>query len=82
MGLSTDDLAALAPVPLTYPGSETVNVRMQTEHLYAIEQHLAAAGHAPNDVADHFAALHRTGPLPLRVWLAAVTAAYEALLAK
>lgn len=36
--MTPERIAAMAPIALTYPGSDGVNVRMQTEHLYAVEQ--------------------------------------------
>lgn len=42
--MTPERIAAMAPIALTYPGSDVVNVRMQTEHLYAVEQDLAGRG--------------------------------------
>ena len=71
-------VAELAPIPLTYPGSDVVNVRMQTEHLYAVEQRLAGQGVPAEVLREHFGSLHRLPPTPLDVWLVAVANAYNA----
>lgn len=34
--MTRERIAAMAPVALTYPGSEVVTVRMQTGHLYGL----------------------------------------------
>lgn len=39
-----EDLVAMAPIPLTRPGGNTVPIRMQTEHLAAVERDLAQRG--------------------------------------
>lgn len=77
MTITPERIAARAPVALTYPGSEVVNVRMQTEHLYAIEQDLAQRGVPTDLVTQYFDDLHRCPPLPLDSWLAAITGAYN-----
>lgn len=33
--ITPERIAAMAPIALTYPGSDVFDVRMQTEHLYA-----------------------------------------------
>lgn len=76
-----EQIADMAPVPLTYPGSDVVNVRMQTEHLYALEQSLTERGVPADLVAEHFDDLHRCPPLPLDTWLAKITNAYNQVIA-
>lgn len=77
MMMSPEQLAAMAPIELTYPGSDVVNVRMQTEHLYAVEKHLAERGVPAAVISEHFDELHRLPPQQLDVWLAAITTAYN-----
>lgn len=77
MTMTPERIAAMAPVALTYPGSEVVNVRMQTEHLYSIEQDLAQRGVPTDLITQYFDGLHRCPPLPVDTWLAAITEAYN-----
>lgn len=79
--VTPDWIADMAPVALTYPGSNTVNVRMQTEHLYALEQNLTERGVPTDQVAEHFDDLHRCPPLPLETWLAKITDAFNQTIA-
>jgi len=72
-----DQLAAMARVALPYPGSDVVNVRMQTDHLSAVEQDLAERGAPTNLVTERFDDGHRCPPLRLDIWLSAVTEAYN-----
>jgi hypothetical protein len=75
--VTPEQIAGMAPIALTYLFSDVVNVRMQTEHLYAVEQNLAERGVPADLVAEHFDDLHRCPPLSLGTWLAAVTEAYN-----
>jgi hypothetical protein len=75
--MTPERIAAMATVALTYPGSNVVNVRMQTEHLHAVEQDLGERGVPTDLVAEHFDDLHCCAPLPLDIWLGAITAAYN-----
>ena len=85
-----DDLAALAPIPLTREEGGTfregdvpneVPRRMQTEHLYAIEKHLAAQGLHEDLVEEVFFNLHRCRPMQRPDWLTMVTNTYNLALA-
>ena len=42
--MTRERIAAMAPVALTYPGSEVVTVRMQTGHLYAARHFRSTPG--------------------------------------
>lgn len=75
--MDMNEIAAMAPIPLTYPDDVIVPVRMQTEHLYALEQHLAAQGADADLVEQHFLPLHRYPPTFVSQWLEDVTAAYN-----
>src|SRR3546814_14123941 len=72
-----DDLVALATFPLTRPGENTVPVRMQTEHLAAVESDLAERGVPAEIVEKHFLGLHRCDELPLELWIGMITDAHN-----
>jgi hypothetical protein len=72
-----DDLVAMATIPLTRPGESTVPVRMQTEHLAAVEKDLSQRGVPAEIVEKYFLALHRCDELPLELWVGMITDAYN-----
>src|SRR3546814_16644269 len=72
-----DDLVALATFPLTRPGENTVPVRMQTEHLAAVESDLAERGVPAEIVEKHFIGLHRCDELQLELWIGILTDAHN-----
>lgn len=75
--VTRDDLVALATFPLTRPGENTVPVRMQTEHLAAVESDLAQRGVPAEIVEKYFLGLHRCDELPLELWIAMITDAHN-----
>ncbi len=72
-----EDLVAMATFPLTRPGENTVPIRMQTEHLAAVEKVLAQRGIPAEIVEKYFLGLHRCDELPLELWVGMVTDAYN-----
>jgi hypothetical protein len=74
---SRDDLVAMAAIPLTRPGESTVPVRMQTEHLAAVEHDLEQRGVPAEIVEKYFLGLHRCDELPLELWVGMITDAYN-----
>lgn len=71
------DLVAMAPIPLTRPGGNTVPIRMQTEHLAAVERGLAQRGVPVEAIKKYFLGLHRCGELPVELWVGMITDAYN-----
>ncbi len=74
---SRDDIVALATMPLSRPGETTVPVRMQTEHLVAVERDLQERGVPLDIVEKYFLGLHRCDELPRDLWVGMVTDAYN-----
>ncbi|MBB3045729.1 tudor domain-containing protein [Nocardioides soli] len=72
-----DDLVAMATFPLTRPGENTVPIRMQTEHLAAVESNLDQRGVPAEVVEKYFLGLHRCDELPLELWIGMITDAYN-----
>ena len=72
-----DDLVAMATFPLTRPGENAVPVRMQTEHLAAVEKDLEERGVPAEIVEKCFLGLHRCDELPLELWIGMITDAYN-----
>ena len=72
-----DDLVAMATLPLTRPGENTVPVRMQTEHLAAVEKDLEQRGVSADIVEKCFLGLHRCDELPLELWIGMIIDAYN-----
>lgn len=72
-----DDLVAMATFPLTRPGENTIPVRMQTEHLAAVESNLEQRGVPAEIVEKYFLGLHRCDELPLELWIGMITDAYN-----
>ncbi len=72
-----EDLVAMATFPLTRPGENTVPIRMQTEHLAAVEKVLAQRGIPAEIVEKYFLGLHRCDELPLELWVGMITDAYN-----
>ena len=68
---------AMANFPLTRPGESTVPVRMQTEHLAAVEKDPEHRSVPADIVRKCFLGLHRCDELPLEVWIAMITDAYN-----
>ena len=67
----------MATFPLTRPGEDTVPVRMQTEHLAAVEKDLEQRV-VPADIVEKcFLGLHRCDELPLELWIAMITDVYN-----
>lgn len=67
----------MASMPLTRPGERTVPVRMQTEHLAAVEKDLEQHGVPAEIVERYFLGLHRCDELPLELWVGMITDAYN-----
>ena len=67
----------MATFPLTRPGEDTVPVRMQTEHLAAVEKDLEQRGVPAEIVEKRFLGLQRCDELPLELWIAMITDAYN-----
>jgi len=57
--MTPQDLAEMAPIPLTRPGESVVRVRMQTEHLHAVETGLIELGVSEGLIRELF-----EGPAP------------------
>jgi len=60
-----EDLVALATIPLARSGGTTIPVRMQTEHLAAVENDLGQRDVPAEIVEKYFVGLHRYEEFPL-----------------